>query len=192
MVAASVALGSWVVRAAQQSVAVYVVRSTAVPGQRADLGMVTEADVRLSGVDLARYVRADQGLPADAVVLRVVQAGELLPRSAIGSASDLAVRPVSVPVKGVPSDAVRTGAQVDLWFTSATQRTAASNAPPPTPVQLASALTVADVNRPAGAFTAGGTTTVHVLVPVADLPKVLAALASDGTVDVVAVPGTGG
>lgn len=192
MVAASVAFGSWVVRAAQHSVAVYVVRSTTVPGQRVDVGTLTEADVRLSGVDVARYVRADQDIPADAVALRVVQAGELLPRSAIGSAGDLAVRPVSVPVKGVPSDAVRTGSQVDLWFTAAAQRTATSSVPPVAPVQLAAALTVADVSKPAGAFAAGGTTTVHVLVPVVDLPKVLAALAGDGVVDVVAVPGTGG
>ena len=192
MVAASVALGSWVVRAAQHSVPVYVARTTTVPGQRLGAGGLTVADVRLSGADLARYQRADQELPADAVALRVVQAGELLPRSAVGSATDLAVRPVSVPVTGVPPEAVRAGAQVDLWFTAAVDRSATSSSTAPVPVQLASGLTVADVSKPAGAFAAGGTTTVHVLVPVTDLPKVLGALATDGAVEVVAVPGTGG
>lgn len=191
MVAASVALGSWVVRAAQHSVSVYVARSTTVPGQRVQAAALGVADVRLSGADLARYVRADQPLPPDAVALRVVAPGELLPRSALGSAADLAVRPVSVPVHGVPSEAVRTGAEVDLWFTPAPDRTVAAASAPPSPVQLAAGLTVADVNRPAGAFTAGGITTVHVLVPVADLPEVLSALAGQGVVDVVAVPGTG-
>ena len=192
MVAASVALGSWVVRAAQHSVAVYVVRSTTVPGERVDVAALGVADVRLAGVDLARYLQADQQLPTDAVALRVVQAGELLPRSAVGSAADLALRPVSVPVTGVPSAEVRAGAQVDLWFTAAADRSVGSAATKPAPVQLASGLTVADVSRPEGAFAAGGTTTVHVLVPVADLPTVLAALAADGAVEVVAVPGTGG
>ncbi len=192
MVAAAVALGSWVVRAAQHSVAVYVVRSTTVPGERVGVGDLGVADVRLAGVDLTRYLKADQQLPADAVALRVVQAGELLPRSAVGSAVDLALRPVSVPVAGVPSDEVRAGAQVDLWFTAAADRSAGSAATTAAPAQLASGLTVADVSRPEGAFAAGGTTTVHVLVPVEHLPAVLAALAADGTVDVVAVPGTGG
>ena len=112
--------------------------------------------------------------------------------SAIGTAAELAVRPVSVPVAGVLSDAVRAGAQVDLWFTAAVERSAGAGTAAPVPVQLASGLTVADVSRPAGAFAAGGTTTVHVLVAVSDLPKVLAAIASQGVVDVVAVPGTGG
>ena len=192
MVAASVALGSWVVRSAQSSVTVYVARSTTVPGQRIEAAALTVADVRLSGADLARYLRAAQQLPAGAVALRVVAAGELLPRSAIGTAAELAVRPVSVPVAGVLSDAVRAGAQVDLWFTAAVERSAGAGTAAPVPVQLASGLTVADVSRPAGAFAAGGTTTVHVLVAVSDLPKVLAAIASQGVVDVVAVPGTGG
>lgn len=192
MVAASVALGSWVVRAAQHSVSVYVARATTVPGQRLDPTSLGVAQVRLSGADLARYLPSDQKLPDEAVALRVVQAGELVPRSALGSAADLAVRPVSVPVTGVPSDAVRAGSQVDLWFTAAVAHSAAATSTTsPAPVQLAQGLIVADVDRPAGAFTAGGTTTVHVLVPVADLSKVLAALAGDGAVDVVAVPGTG-
>ncbi len=178
LVAGSVALGSWVVRNAEASVPVYAVRDTVVPGSSIDAGDLVVADVRL-GSGLDRYLRADEPLPAGAVALRTVGAGELLPRAALGAADDLALRPVAVPVRGELPDAVRTGAQVDLWLTQEGE-----------PEQLAGALTVAQVDRPEGAFAAGGTATVHVLVPQEQLPDVLAALAGDGRVDVVAVPGS--
>lgn len=185
LVAASVALGSWALRAAERTVPVFVVRETTVPGAGLDSAALGVADVRLGGVDLARYVRADVPLPAGAVALRVVEAGELLPAAAVGSAEDLALRPVGVPVTGRPPDAVRVGARVDLWFSPP----ATARDEPARPSQLAAGLTVAEVDRPQGAFAAGATT-VQVLVPVAQLPDVLGALATDGRVDVVAVPGT--
>ncbi len=185
--AASVALGSWALRAAERTVPVYVARATTVPGATIGASSVAVVDVRLGTVDPARYVRADQPLPAGAVALRVVEAGELLPASAVGSADDLALRPVSVPVPGRVPDAVRPGARVDLWFTPGGR---ASSDQPSAPAQLAAALTVAEVERPQGAFGAGGRTTVDVLVPTDNLPEVLAALAADGRLDVVAVPGS--
>ena len=187
LVAASVALGSWALRAAERTVPVYVARETTVPGAAIEAGALAVAEVRLGAVDLARYVRADEPLPAGAVALRVVEAGELLPASAVGSADDLALRPVSVPVSGQVPEVVRAGARVDLWFSPSTR---AASDEPTVPAQLAAALTVAEVDRPQGAFAAGGTTTVHVLVPTDQLPDVLGALAADGRLDVVAVPGS--
>jgi len=187
LIAASVALGSWALRAAERTVPVYVVRETTVPGAAIDAGSLAVAEIRLSGADLGRYLRADEPLPAGAVALRVVEAGELLPASAVGSADALALRPVSVLATGKLPEAVRAGARVDLWFSP---KARAANDEPAAPSQLAAALTVAEVDRPQGAFAAGGTTTVHVLVPVDQLPDVLAALAADGRVDVVAVPGS--
>ena len=58
--------------------------------------------------------------------------------------------------------------------------------------QLATDLVVAEVTTQDGAFSVGGGTQVQVLVPSAQLPDVLTALAADGTLDVVPVPGTGG
>ena len=124
---------------------------------------------------------------AAAVALRVVESGELLPASAVGSADALALRPVAVPVTGRLPEAVRGGARVDLWFSP---KARAADDAPAAPSQLAAALIVAEVDRPQGAFAAGGATTVHVLVPVEQLPDVLAALAANGRVDVVAVPGS--
>jgi len=189
LVAASVALGSWVVRSAEHTVPVFVVRAPAVPGTAVDPDALGTAQVRLGSVGLDRYLRADEPVPPDAVLLRAVGAGELLPRSAVGSAAELALRPVAVPAAGELPATVLAGSLVDLWLTPVAERGGSATASPRAPRELAASLTVAEVGRPEGAFAAGGTT-VHVLVPLEQLPDVLAALASDGRVDVVAVPGS--
>lgn len=193
LVAASVALGSWAVRTAQATVPVYVARGALVPGEAVGTGRLAVVDVRLGTVDLDRYLSAAEPLPSDAVAVRVVGDGELVPRTALGSQDDLDLRPVAVPVDVAPSDGVVVGSLVDLWFvppadagSDAVGRTAGD------PRALAVGLTVDQVDRPGGALAGGGTTVVHVLVPGDLLPDVLAALASGGLVDVVPVPGTGG
>ena len=147
-------------------------------------------DVRLGTVDLDHYLRADEPVP-DGVVVRVVGRGELVAASAIGDASDLDVRPVSVTLTHAPSQDVTVGAQVDLWFTPTppTGQGAAAAAPRPS---WRPDLVVAEVSTQDGAFSVGGGTQVQVLVPSAQLPDILTALAADGTLDVVPVPGTGG
>ncbi len=188
MVAASVLLGSWAVRTAQATVPVYVTRAALVPGDRVDVRDLAVVDVRLGTVNLEHYLRADGPVAADGVVVRAVGRGELVPASAVGSAAELDLRPVSVPLERAPSGDLAPGAQVDLWFTPPAPD---DDAAPAEPRELARALTVAEVTAPAGAFRASGGTSVQVLVPSDLLPDVLTALAADGTVDVVPVPGTG-
>ncbi|MCC2335638.1 hypothetical protein [Cellulomonas wangsupingiae] len=190
LIAASVVLGSWVVTTSQRTVPVYVARDVLVPGTSLTSAALVVADVRLA--DRADgYLRADAPLPEAAVVLRAVGAGELVPAAAVGRADELDVRAVPVPLSGPASSGLVAGARVDLWFTpesgDATDRGAAPGEA--TPRELAAALTVAEVSGADGAFASGGTRTVHVLVPVDDLPDVLGALAGNGTVDVVPVPG---
>ncbi|MFI2753020.1 hypothetical protein ACGIF2_06260 [Cellulomonas sp. P22] len=192
MVAGSVALGSWVVQDAQRTVEVYVAAETITPGSGVVPSELVVAEVRLAAGELERYVTVVDGLPADAVAVRVVEAGELVPRSALGTATALDLRPVAVPVGQLPSRDVVPGALVDLWEVPAAARDAEGAAAQPAPHRLATGLTVAEVTRPEGAFSAGGSTVVQVLVPEADLPGVLAAVAGPGTVQVVHVPGTGG
>jgi hypothetical protein len=189
MVAAAVLLGSWAVRTAQATVPVYAARGALVPGDRLEASELVVVDVRLGTVDLDRYLSADEPL-GDAVVVRVVDRGELVPASAVGSAADLQMRPVSVTLDRPPSQGVTEGAQVDLWFTPTPS--ADQDAPSQPPRELATGLTVAEVTRPDGAFSVAGGTQVQVLVTNDQLPDILTALAADGTVDVVPVPGTGG
>jgi hypothetical protein len=188
MVAASVLLGSWVVRTAQATVPVYVSRAALVPGERLEVSRLAVVDVRLGTVNVNHYLRADEPL-TDGVVVRVVGRGELVPASAIGDAGDLDLRPVSVTLERTPSRDVTAGAQVDLWFTPTPS--SGEDAAPSKPQQLATSLVVAEVTTQDGAFSVAGGTQVQVLVPSAQLPEILAALAADGTLDVVPVPGTG-
>ncbi|MFC8191324.1 hypothetical protein ACFUMH_06625 [Cellulomonas sp. NPDC057328] len=192
LIAGSVALGSWAVGAAQRTVPVWVARDVLAPGDALGPDDLVLADVRL-GAAADRYLRADADLPPDRVVLRTVDAGELVPLAAVGSADALAVRPVAVPLAGPASRGLVAGASVDVWWTPSGADAATDAAPADAaPRQLSSALTVAEVSAPDGAFGTGGSRTVHVLVPTDDLPAVLAALAGDGVVDVVPVPGSGG
>ena len=67
LVAASVALGSWALRAAERTVPVYVARETTVPGTAIDAGSLAVADVRLGTVGLDRYLRADRPLVVERI-----------------------------------------------------------------------------------------------------------------------------
>ncbi|KQY24631.1 hypothetical protein ASD16_03690 [Cellulomonas sp. Root485] len=189
MVAASVLLGSWAVRTAQATVPVYVTRAALVPGDRVTAADLAVVDVRLGTVDLDHYLRADQPVAGDGVAVRAVGRGELVPASAVGSAADLDLRPVSVTLTRAPSSDVVPGALVDLWFTPPAPK---EGTEPAEPDELAGGLTVAEVSTPSGAFGASGGSAVQVLVPSSLLPVVLTALAAEGTVDVVPVLGTGG
>lgn len=194
LVASSVALGSWLVSSAQVTTGVYAVRDTLVPGAAVGPGQLEVVQVRLDPAQAARYVTADADLPDGAVALRVVATGELLPRDVLGAAADVDVRPVPIGLDTEPADGVVAGALVDLWSvppqSSASGSTTGTGAAS-TPVLLADHVTVSQVARPSGSFSVGGRTVVHVLVPVTALPDVLAALAGDGTTQVMLVPGSG-
>lgn len=194
LVASSVALGSWLVSSAQMTTGVYAVRDTLVPGAAVGPGQLEVVQVRLDPAQAARYVTADADLPDGAVALRVVATGELLPRDVLGAAADVDVRPVPIGLDTEPADGVVAGALVDLWSVppqSSTSGSTAGTGASSTPVLLADHVTVSQVARPSGSFSVGGRTVVHVLVPVTALPDVLAALAGDGTTQVMLVPGSG-
>lgn len=190
MVAGAVALGSWAVSAAQASTPVYLARGTLVPGASVGAGDLVVGQVRLAPAEAAHYLAVTVDGPPDLVVLRTVFAGELVPLSAVGEQASLDVRPVPVAIAEAPSDGVVPGARVDLWVSAGNATSDVDGAVAPR--LLAEGLEVAEVTRPSGAFAVGGRSTVHVLVPTGSLPEVLGALGTDGTVQLVLVPGTGG
>lgn len=183
LVVLSVVAGSWVVRAGAQTVGVYAAVGALVPGDTVDAGALTVVQVR--GVDVDRYLPADHPPPHGAVVLRTVGKGELVPRSAVGAAADLSVRAVSVPLRVAPPADLRAGALADLWFTPKDGDRAGG------PRALVTGADVAGVSNDRSSL-AVGAGTVQILVGTDDLATVLAALASDGVVDVVPVPGSAG
>lgn len=185
LIAVSVAVGAWAVSAAEASTPVWVTRGALTPGEPLDGAQVAVAQVRLGSSEADRYLPASEPLPTDAVAVRAVGAGELLPRAAVADEADLTVRPVAVPVTDPPSEGVDEGALVDVWVTPEPDE-----GQPPEPRLLAERLTVAEVARPTGGFAVGAETVVHVLVPTDALPDVLGALAGRQAVQVVLVPGT--
>lgn len=190
LVAASVALGSWAVGAAGSTQPVYVAVQPLVAGEAVDADAVRVQQVRLDAA-LVGYLAADEPLPEDLVAVRTVEAGELVPMSALADGKDLGLRPVAVTPTGALPSGVVEGSAVDLWFVPAPAGGAPSDAAAtaPVPRELAAGLTVAEVSEGDGAFALGAPVTVHVLVPVAELAEVLAALADEGAVEVVPVPG---
>ena len=105
IVAASVALGSWAVSSAGRTVAVYAASGPLTPGEAVDAGSLRTVEVRL-GSGSRDYFLAGSPLPDDLVALRVVGDGELVPRSAVGTSEELAVRAVAIEVTGGLSDRV--------------------------------------------------------------------------------------
>lgn len=190
LVAGSVALGSWAVGQADRTVDVLLAATPLTPGDRlADADLRAQA-VRPDGLEGA-YLAAGEQVPADAVVTRVVGAGELVPAAAVGSAEDLALRPVVVPLAGPTPAGVVKGAMVDLWLTPASGLGVVREEEPSEPRLLAAGLVVADVVVADSVFSGSGGSAAHVLVPQGDLPEVLAALSGQEAVVLVPVPGVG-
>lgn len=190
LVAGSVALGSSLVAAAADSVLVYAAVEPLVAGDPLDPALLVVREVRLAE-SLGRYLRADEALPDDPVVVRTVESGELIPLSAVASSPGIEVRPVAISPSGpLPSGVVK-GSLVDLWFVPEGE-TDVEGDESPVPFELSAGLTVGEVTSSEGGFSVGSGTTVHVLVPVDELAEVLAALAAPGAVELVHVPGAAG
>lgn len=191
LVAGSVALGSGLVAAAADSVPVYAALEPLVAGDPLDPARLTVREVRLAE-SLGQYLRADQDLPDNPVVVRTVDPGELVPLSAVASSPEVGVRPVAITPSGALPSGVVKGSLVDLWFVPEME-TGVEDGVTEAPFELSAGLTVGEVSTSSGGgFSVGFGTTVHVLVPVSDLADVLAALAAPGTVELVHVPGAAG
>ncbi|QJW36146.1 hypothetical protein [Cellulosimicrobium protaetiae] len=197
VVALSVALGSWAVSAASRTVAVFAAGSALTPGTAVTASDLRTVEVRL-GSQTDRYLLAEEGLPDDTVVLRTVGEGELLPASALGAATELAVRAVAVPVATGLSERIVAGAAVDVWYVPGQDDSApvadddvADEGSSAEPELLVGGVDVAQVDEGDGSLVVGGPVTVHLLVGVDDLPAVLAAVAGEGTIALVPVGGAG-
>ena len=187
LVAGSVALGTWAVQDAAAAEQVYVARQTLTPGTVLDEEalMVVEARPPAPG---QTYLRVADELPSGAVTTRVLGAGEMVPRAAVGAPDDVGLRPLVVPVStALPGD-LAPGATVDLWFTATG---ALPEAARPEPELLAPGLLLAGIVEEDSVFTAtgGAGASVELLVPDDDVPGVLAALAQDAELVVVPTPG---
>lgn len=184
LVAASVALGAWVVDDASRTVEVYAASSTLTPGDRLEDGDVHVVQTT-PGAE-GPYLPVADGLPEGAVLTRVVGAGEMVPAAAVSGEDELGLRPVVIPLAGSVPSGLGKGSVVDLWLTFPAGLGQLEERPAPT--LLAGDLVVADLVEADSLFTGGSGTSVEVLVPLAEIPEVLDAVSGDGAIVVVPVP----
>lgn len=186
LVLGATALGGLLVAQADDTVPVLAAGSTLVRGDTLADAELQVVRVRLADVDAA-YVAAEEALPADAVALRTVPAGELLPASAVGRAEELDSRPVALPWQGpVPEGLVR-GAAVDLWV--APREGTSEFGEPRLLVDAADVYAVVEGSTGLGAT---GGTQVQVMLEPEAVQQLLAALAAEDRIDLVLVPGPRG
>jgi hypothetical protein len=188
IVLASVALGARVVALADDTVPVYAARAELPPGTALTPDELVVVRARITGTD-GRYLDAAAPVPGGRVLLRHVGTGELVPLSALGPASALTTRPVTVPLDGAPPAGLVTGALADVW---ASERSPGSGngAQYVAPKRIARDVEVFHVAAEDRSLSAAAGASVEVLLDETELPLVLDALANEARTAVVPVPGS--
>lgn len=186
LVAGSVALGSWTVSRADDTVTVYTTATVLSPGDQVAVEDLVATQVQVPAV--ADTYLTPGGEPAtDLVVLRTVGAGEMVPLAALGSAQSVQVRTVTVPVDAALAESIRPGGLVDLWV-ALPAGDGGAGATLAAPEPLVQSVQVAQVHEDTSIFAGADQMVAQVLVPVDDLADVLAAQTGDGTITIVPVP----
>lgn len=185
LVTGSVVLGSKVVYANTDTELFYVAGRTLTPGMA-----LTEADLHRVAVNLTdaaqHYLSVDQALAPGATAVRTVNAGELISQDAVGTAAEVAVRPISVPISHGSATARNAGDIVDIWVADQDPANPGAFAEPRTVVTSA---IVAEVNTDAARFGAAGAAMTTVLVPQKSVPLLLKSVANEAQIALIPVMG---
>lgn len=119
IVAACVLAGARLMAAADETVAVWVLRADLPAGSPVAADDLRSARLRFASDGVAeRYLPASDPVPDGMVLLRDAAAGELLPRAALGAPDSVGLSevPISLPSDSVPAG-LRAGQLVDVWVT---------------------------------------------------------------------------
>jgi hypothetical protein len=182
LVAASTAGVTAVVGALNHTVSVYRAAEPLVAGTRISAADLVPTAVRLGPAD-PLYLSGP--VPPDGyVVTRTVAAGEMVPLSALGTASGVDVASVVVDLSTRLSGSIVPGAVVDLW---SAPKKAGSTTEFGAPVVLVSGATVVRTVAPQGFVQSGEQNTVELRVPRGDVAAVLQAVADSARISAVAI-----
>lgn len=178
----AVVVGARVFASADRYSTVYVARHPLVPGEQLRASDVAVGRVRFAG-EAGRYIGTG-ALPTGYLVTRFVAAGELVPRAALASGTNLlkSSRLVTVPVAvgHLPLDLAR-GDEVDVYLT-----TKASGGGANGPSLVLPAAVVDSLDGGSG-LSADDSSSVVLVVPAARVAAVVHAVES-GDLDLVRVP----
>lgn len=183
LIVASIA-GVWfVVTAARQTVPVFAATRTIVPGEAVSRSDVRVVDVALGQLEEA-YL-APGALDGGLVATRTVEAGELVPQSAVGASAAAATTTVVLrSAVDVPAS-VAAGTVVEVWQAPLIERGSYD-----APRILVLDATVVSVTRDDSAL-GGGAAALEVVIPRADVAAVLAAMADESALSVIPTAGSG-
>lgn len=181
LIGVSIAGVALVVTAARQTAPVLAASRTILPGESLSAEDFRTVDVAL-GVTGDAYVAAG-GLPAPAVATRTIAEGELIPREAVGSATDARVTTVVVDTAVDVPAAIDAGARVELWFAPVLEPGVFD-----TPRILVADATVASVRRDEGVIGQDGVA-LELVIPRSDVAATLAAVSDGSSLSVVPVAG---
>lgn len=185
LVVASVLMGALLVSRLSETTPVLIAKGPIAPGDPLDAETLTTVELRL-GDQQELYVGSLDAVPEGAVAGRAVQAGEMLPVSAVGQPEDVALRPVVIPVDASVAESVVPGATVELWHTSPAPQDGGSG-------EARLLVEEAIVRRvDEGSSLGMRSMSVEVLVPQESVAEVLQVLAEEERLDVIGVPGAYG
>ena len=181
------AVGARVVAGADHTVPMYAATTTIRPGVHLGPDNLRRVDVQL-GDEVNRYLPATSAVSDDAFALRDVPEGELVPTSAVGPRSAVAVQPVTVEVDASSARGLPPGALVDVWVSP---RDSQSTQERYLGATLAlERVSVTPVTQDTGRFGAvSGTMAVQLRVPRDKVAEVIAAVDQQARLTLVPVPG---
>ncbi len=190
LVLVSVAGGVRLVDSLDESTPVYAAATPLLPGQEIAAQDLREVDVRMADA-VAHYVDASKPLTEGTVALRLIPAGELLPASALGSASEAQDKTVTVPIDPAAAQTLTAGTVVDLWV-SRQDPTATGTAYLEPQLVLSGALIARTPAVSNGLGMGIGRAAVQVVVPAEHVAAVIASVDQEAKVTLVPAPGAAG
>ena len=180
LVAGSVVAGARIMAAADDTVQVWSAASDLGAGSRLTEDDLVATRVRFAeDATLAGYFAVDDELPADLQLTQGLAAGDLVPRTAIGSSADsgLVEVPIAVEAEQVPPS-VAAGSVVDVYVVAAPDPEGGPTAPDPADGPALTGVTVVDAPPLAESFGTTGRRQIVLSVPEADAAPFFALLGS--------------
>ncbi|XVX19278.1 SAF domain-containing protein [Actinomycetota bacterium] len=187
LVLLSTAAGSWAIAHADDRVPMYAASGPLLPGQALSADRLTRVDVRLDEA-VAGYLSAGTALPGDAVVLREVRPGELVPASALGTRDELDSQPLTLQADATSASTLKEGSVVDVYVNLPKSGAGAREFEgPQKAVESASVLRLGEDRGALGSTSA--TRPIVLMVPSSQVGDLIGAVDNGARVTLVAVPG---
>lgn len=188
LVLVSATLGARVLSSADDRVPMYVATHDLVAGDPVEESSFARVDVRLAS-GMTSYLPADAPAPVGQFLLRDVRQGELVPGSAVGPASRLKVRLLTVSVDAVSASGLTAGSLVDVFISDVPE--GSEHDAKPTASRALEDVGIAAVLGASSSFGSSARTSVQLYVPEGKVQHLIEATDGGAKVTLVPVPGRG-